>query len=165
MWRVLAVLVGVCVWAAAAHADIGKIGSPVVPMGKNAVARPAPAPTKPQAKTVEPDTAADKNSTPALPVPLVVFTFDKRHVYLDKALRQRLTPLEAQQAGVAYRVVSVVPSATNRPQNQRMNADAEERLAAVLQAMNDLGIGNARIEISSESSNTAPAPEIRIFVK
>jgi hypothetical protein len=124
------------------------------------------APVKKPVKEIKPATAAPEPVVvqPAPRVPLLTIKFDRRHVYFEKSLRQAISGVENTRAGTSYDVVSTIPVGATREQNQRFNRNAGGNLDAVLMALNELGVGSARVHISTVSSDKVTAQEIAIFL-
>jgi len=139
-----------------AYGDIGAIGSPLVKPDPHNNPPPAAKKTAPaQEEVAEPTPASEA---------LLTITFSQRHVYFDKMLRQAITAVESKQAGTSYEVVSKTPVGKTPFENQSLTVGAGQNLDDVLSALNDLGVGAARVHVTSESSDTITAQEISIYV-
>jgi len=159
-------LASVAMPALYAHADIGGVGSPVVPSNL-----PPPA----NNKTVATDTKAVVKAAAPQPAintkdnadrePLLVIRFNQQHVYFDRVLRQAVEVTEKTKAGAVYNVVSVEPAGgDNHEQNERISAVATSNLNTVVQEIQNLGVQSSRITTSTQPSATATLQEIDIFV-
>lgn len=140
----------------AAQADIGKIGSPVVPSN-------APAKGKEAADKTDAAAQEAKDAT-AERTPLLVIRFNQRHVYFQRALKQAVESAERAKPGAFYDVVSVVPGGGSASQNQRINEDSVANLNAVVQELQSLGVQAERIHTSSQPGVGVTSQEIQLFV-
>lgn len=151
-----------------AHADIGGIGSPVVPSN---APKAEPAASQPAAKPVM-EKSIQPAETPqemAGRKPLVVIRFPngQKFVHYERALRRAVDATEKTKAGVVYYVVSSVPSSNNKASNQRMSDRAQENLRSVLDTLGKLGVESHRISYTSRAASASykDGQQIDIFVE
>jgi len=148
-----------------ARADIGAVGSPVMP------SNPSKAEAQPTSNSWQNKNApTDQNAaTPAKEEtsPLLVVTFNQRHVYFDRELREAVGTAEARQAGATYVVISTVPTdeGVGKSRVSHLNKAYAGNLDAVLKVMQDAGIPSGRIQVSTESSADVTAQEVSISIK
>jgi hypothetical protein len=142
--------------SAAAHADIGAVGSPVKASNPNAVI-PQPTPTAEDAVT----TTIDTNDR----TPIMVIRFNQNHVFFQRALRQAVEATNKAKPGAFFDVVSMVPVGGTMAQSERVNSSAADNLNSVVQEMQNLGVTSSQIHTSTESTPTATIQEIDIFVQ
>jgi len=137
-----------------AEAYIGAVGSPVK------ASNPLPSPPKSH-NAASP--ASDNTEEPQ--TPLLVIRFNQQHVYFDRVLRQAVESAEKAKADALYDVVSIVPTGgNNAQQNERLSANAAGNLGSVVQELQNLGVQPSRIHSTTQSSASATAQEIQIFV-
>lgn len=155
------------------YADIGGIGSPVVPSNAPAAqpveldenGRPVTSGGAGAAATVDGSTPEIADSQKQEVKPLLVIRFNQRHVYFDNALRKAVAGAEIAKTGVMYNIVSYVPTgrALRRDQSERADADASANLDAVLQGMQNMGVDPSRVRTATQSSDTITSQEVRIY--
>jgi len=140
-----------------AHADIGAIGSPVVPSNlppaqKNSTGAPANGLVAP---------ASDERQ------PLLVIDFNKREVNFVDGVRRVVTATEGSQPLAVYEVVSTIPLAANasRLKIEHLSDFYSGNLSAVVGALQDNGVPPARIHTSIATSDDAISQQISIFVQ
>src|SRR5687767_10321242 len=120
---ILSLLVAVSM-ASTAYADIGGIGSPVVPsntpQAKPKVAR--------QGDTVVVEGEEERK-------PLLVIRFNQRRVYFERALHQAVQSTEKVKTGATYEIVSYVPTTDGGRgvRNQINSGDAANNVNAVVE--------------------------------
>ena len=173
-----------------AYADIGDVGSPVVPSNPppaqpaasvpaatpapaqaGTPAQPAAAPAAAPAVTVPPAAPGASIPQDTVPVasapqkPLLVIRFNQPGVSFQRALRQAVTSAEHIKNNVIYSVVSYVPVGASKSKNDRVATEATDNLNAVLSEMMSDGVPAGRIGTSTLSSPAGGSQEIHIYVQ
>jgi len=155
----------VSLFAFQARADIGGIGSPVTPANTpKAQTQLAPNSWRNTNAPSEQDSATQASGETS---PLLTITFNQRHVYFDRQLREAIDNTETRQAGATYVVVSTVPidTGTGRTHVAYRNDTYGSNVDNVLKVMQDAGIPLGRIQFSTQSSDDVTAQEVSVSIK
>ena len=114
-------------------------------------AMPPPAPTR--------DVAAANRR------PLVVIRFDRPDPPYEQALYSAVSQVVEQRPGAAFELVAVTPN-QGTPADVALNSSkVKKQAASVLRTLTDMGLPAARISLSSMTSPSASANEVRIYVR
>ena len=114
-------------------------------------------------------------TTPATPVPatkaasadspLLIIRFNQKRVYYQHALAQAVKSAEMAKHTVQYHVVSLVPSTSNKMDNEHESAEASSNLNTVVSEMESLGVAGSRIASGTQNATNVSSQEILIFVQ
>lgn len=140
MWR-LALLFYI-VLTGVALADIGEVGSPVVPSNAEDAAP-----------------ASEPASSASHPTLVMVIHLTPRIPDYVEPLKRLLASIEP---GTEFEVVTYIPSGGSPKFNARVAQQANDRLGGVVQTMRDFGVDVEKIH-TYKIVAVKPNPEIRIF--
>lgn len=92
--------------------------------------------------------------------PLVTIRFDRPNVNYDRALSQAINQALERAPGAAFEVVAVAPSSNGDSANR-----AQRRAESILRDINDMGVPASRLSLSAATSQSVPAPEVRVLIR
>jgi len=157
MKTVSAILLITLLCAPNAYADIGGVGSPVVPSNL-----PAPAKNVPSPAPVPGKAAANTNNANII----LTIDFSLHHVDFENQLRQVISQAQASNAGAQYEVISTIPTAYNkREQGNDMRGFYAANLEEVVGDMQGFGVLGSNIQVKEEASSDITAQQVSVVVK
>lgn len=119
----------------------------------------------PSAATLSPVSLANGvSASPGVDIgserPLVTIRFDRPNVSYDRALSQAVNQALERAPGAAFEVVAVSPASDSDSANR-----AQRRAEAILRDINDMGVPASRLSLSAATSQSVPAPEVRVLIR
>jgi hypothetical protein len=140
-------------------AEIGKIGSPVVPSNSPKVSAKKDSSAKVAQKKEEEDNDIQNED-------LAVIDFSRYHNNFTRKLRTAVEAKESTQVGVSYQVISTVPVRSGaRTQMERVGQRYDANTNRVVRQLEDMGIPPERIIVRTEQNEDVSAQKIRIGVQ
>jgi hypothetical protein len=157
-----ALLIVFSLFVSEAYADIGAVGSPVVPSN---LPKPPKKGNPMNAPSTAPINASESPDSVQERTPILSIDFSQRHVYFDKEIRQAIESSESNQPGSTYEVISQVPSGSaDKTKAERLNEDYGQNLNDVILKMQDAGVQPSRIHSSTQPADEVTSQQIQIFV-
>jgi hypothetical protein len=145
-------------YAPALYADIGEVGSPVVPTNLPELPAAAPAAT-PAPKPDQPHHQANGAA-------LMVIRFYQSKVYFERALKEAITASERADNTAQYEVVSTIPMTVHDMDSNHIERNADQNMQSVIYYMENLGVPQSRIHSSTAHANEIGKEQtVTIYVK
>lgn len=103
--------------------------------------------------------------SPANPRPLAKIRFDRPDVNYQQALYMGMNEAMSKYPNAHYEVVAVHPSMGNSAQVAIESTKARRNAEKVLRSMNEMGVPNNQIDISTAPSADATSSEVQIYIR
>ena len=103
--------------------------------------------------------------SPSNPRPLAKIRFDRPDVNYQQALYMGMNEAMAKYPNAHYEVVAVHPSVGNSAQVAIESTKARRNAEKVLRSMNEMGVPNDQIDISTSGSADVTSSEVQIYIR
>jgi len=95
----------------------------------------------------------------------VVIRFDRANVQYQQALYNAVNRALERRPGATFDLVAVAPN-RGTPAQVTVNTNASKRNAeTVLRSLNDMGLQNDRVRLSSMTSTSTDTNEVHVYVR
>ncbi len=114
---------------------------------------------------IGPALAQNMASAAAEKSPLLVIRFNQPHVYFEQSLKTAVQRAVEVKPDVRFRLVQMLPDASNEDAHEAAKRDGQKHLASVVTALRNLRIPNERMQIIRQERPDVATDEVHIFVE